>query len=34
MIGHLILGAAMGYLATASTLWAASVALATWGSGL
>lgn len=31
MIGHLILGAAMGYLAMTSTLWAASVAMATWG---
>jgi hypothetical protein len=31
MIGHLIMGAMMGYLATVSTFWAASVAMATWG---
>jgi hypothetical protein len=31
MMGHLILGAAMGWLATTSTLWAASVVMATWG---
>jgi hypothetical protein len=30
MIGHLIMGAAMGYLATVSTLWAAAMAFATW----
>jgi hypothetical protein len=32
MIGHLIMGASMTWLAVNSSLWAASVVFATWGS--